>query len=64
MELKVIGRVSCISIFAENLSCLNASFDPVWTNDLRVDSATEWHVSISNAHIVNENVSYIYVVQH
>ena len=58
MELEVIGSASCTSIFAKNLSCVNASFDTIWTNNLIVDPATEWHVSISNASIVSENVSY------
>ena len=58
MELEVIGNTSCASIFAQNLSCVNASFDTVWTNNLIVDLATEWHVSISNASIVSENVCY------
>ena len=56
MELEVVGNTSCTSIFAQNLSCVNASFDTVWTNNLIVDPATEWHVSISNASIVSENV--------
>ena len=59
MELEVIGSASCTSIFAQNLSCVNASFDTVWTNNLIVYPATEWHISISNAAIVSENVSYI-----
>ena len=57
MELEVIGSASCTSFFAQNLSCVNASFDTVWTNNLIVHPATEWHVSISNANIVNANVS-------
>ena len=30
MELEVIGSASCTSIFSQNLSCVNASFDTVW----------------------------------
>ena len=30
----------------------------VWMNNLTVDPAKEWHISISNASMVNENVSY------
>ena len=56
MELEVIGNTSCTSIFAQNLSCVNASFDTVWTNNLIVDPATYWYVSISNASKVSENI--------
>ena len=53
MEVELIGSVSCTSI-------LLTSFDTVWTNNLIVDPATECHIniSISNASIINENVSY------
>ena len=57
MELEVIRNESCTSIFAQTLSCVNASFDTVWTNNLIVDPATAWHVDISNASIVHENMS-------
>ena len=67
MELEVIANTSWTSIFAQSLTCVNASFDTIWTNNLIVDPATEWHVSISNASIVSENVCYstilIYVVR-
>ena len=33
MELEVIVSASFTSIFAQNLSCVNASFYTVWTNN-------------------------------
>ena len=58
MELEVIGITSCTSIFAQNISCVNASFNSVWCTNLTVDPETAWHISISNASILSENVSY------
>ena len=58
MELEVIGNTSCTSIFAQNLSCVNASFNSIWCTILTVDPETAWHISISNASILNENVCY------
>ena len=37
MELEVVGNTGCTRIFAKNLSCVNASFDTIWTNNLIVD---------------------------
>ena len=57
MELEVIGNTSCTNIFAQNLSCVNASFNSLWCTNLTVDPETAWHISISNASILSENVS-------
>ena len=39
-ELEVIGNTSCTSIFTQNLSCVNASFNNVWCTNLTVDPET------------------------
>ena len=57
MMLLLLLNACCTTIFAQNLLCVNASFETVCTNNLIVDSGKEWHVSISNASIVNEDVS-------
>ena len=58
MELEVIGNTSSTSIFTQNLSCVNASFDTVWAQNMVVDPATFWQCSISNTGIIQENVCY------
>ena len=45
MELEVIANTSSTSIFTQNLSCVNASFDTVWARNMVVDPATFGNVA-------------------
>ena len=58
MDLEVVGNSSSTSTFAQNLSCINASFDTVWARNTTVNPATLWECSISNTGIIKENVCY------
>ena len=58
IDLAVNGNISSTTVFATNLSVVNASFDSIWARNMVIDPATIWECSISNTGILKENVCY------